>query len=121
MKRRLLLASALLAPSWALAHEPRVGPHGGTLVDAGAYHVEVTMKGTAVDVYLSDAADKPVAAAGFKGTVMLAIDGKSQRVVLAPADGNRLTGQSTVTASGPLKGAVLLTTPDGKTAQAKLN
>lgn len=121
MQRRLILATLLLAPSLALAHEPRVGPHGGTLVDAGPYHVEVLMKGTTVDVYVSDVADKPLPASGFKGTAILVIDGKSQRVALAAASANRLTGQSGIAATGPLKGAVLLVAPDGKSAQAKLN
>jgi hypothetical protein len=90
-------------------------------VDAGPYHVEVTAKGTTVDVYVSDGSDKPLPAAGFKATAILAIDGKPQRIVLGPADGNRLTGQSTMAMQGVLKGAVLLTAPDGKTAQAKID
>jgi hypothetical protein len=121
MNRRLFLAAAALVPSLAHAHEPRKGPHGGTLVDAGAYHVEVVMKGVTVDVYVSDGADRPVPATGFKATAILAIDGKPQRIVLEPADGNRLTGQSTIAASGVPKGAVLLTASDGKTAQARID
>jgi hypothetical protein len=110
-----------LVPSLAHAHEPRKGPNGGTLVDAGAYHVEVVMKGVTVDVYVSDGADRPVPAAGFKATAILAIDGKPQRVVLEPADANRLTGKSPVADAGALKGAVMLVAPDGNTAQARLN
>ncbi len=121
MKRRLFLAAVALLPSMASAHEPRKGPHGGILVDAGPYHIEVAMKGTTVDVYVTDGADRPVLAVGFKATAILAIDGKPQRIVLGPADGNRLTGQSTITMSGAPKGAVLLTAPDGKTAQAKVD
>ena len=120
MKRRSFIAAGILLPSLAFAHEPRKGPHGGVLVDAGPYHVEVTAKGTTIDVYVSDGADRPLPATGFKATAILAIDGKPQRIVLGPADSNRLTGQSTIAAQGALKGAVLLTAPDGKTAQAKL-
>lgn len=121
MKRRTFIAAGSLVPSWAFAHEPRKGPHGGVLVDAGPYHVEVTVKGTTVDVYVSDGGDRPLPAAGFKATAILAIDGKPQRIVLGPADSNRLTGQSTIAVQGALKGAVLLTAPDGKTAQAKID
>lgn len=120
MHRRLFLAALALVPSLAQAHEPRKGPHGGILVDAGAYHVEIVMKGVTVEVYVSDGADRPVPAAGFKATAILAIDGKPQRIVLAPADGNKLAGQSAIATQGALKGAVLLTAPDGKTAQAKI-
>jgi hypothetical protein len=121
MKRRSLIAAGVLAPSLAFAHEPRKGPHGGILVDAGPYHVEVTVKGTTIDVYVSDGGDRPLPAAGFKATAILAIDGKPQRIVLGHADSNRLTGQSPMAAQGTWKGAVLLTAPDGKTAQAKID
>ena len=120
MKRRMFLAAATLAPMTARAHEPRKGPHGGILVDAGAYHVELAITGMTVDVYISDGADRPVPAAGFRAMAILVIDGKTQRIVLGPADGNRLTGQSSAAASGAPKGAVLLTAPDGKTAQARI-
>ncbi|MSP04260.1 MAG: hypothetical protein EXR05_03245 [Acetobacteraceae bacterium] len=121
MKRRFLIAAGSLVPSWALAHEPRTGPHGGVLVDARPYHVEVTVKGTTVDVYVSDGSDRPLPAIGFKATAILTIDGKPQRIVLVPVDSNRLTGQLAFAAQGALKGAVLLTAPDGKTTQAKID
>lgn len=125
MKRRLFLAAIAMAPAAppapAHAHEPRKGPHGGVLVDAGAYHVEIVTKGTTVDVYVSDGADKPLPAAGFRATAILAIGGKPQRIALGPAEGNRLTGQAGLAVSGPPKGAVLLTAPDGKTAQARID
>ncbi len=111
MKRRAFVAAGSLVPSWALAHEPRKGPHGGVLVDAGPYHVEVTVKGTTVDVYVSDGGDRPLPAAGFKATAILAIDGKPQRIVLVPADSNRLTGQSTIAAQGGFEGCCPIDRP----------
>jgi hypothetical protein len=42
------LGTLLLIPASAWAHEPRKGPNGGELVDAGSYHVEVVGKGTAM-------------------------------------------------------------------------
>lgn len=114
------LAIALLATP-ALAHEPRKGPNGGELVDAGAYHIEVVGRGTAVEVLVSDAADKPVSAVGFKGTAIMVIDGRTQRIALEPtADGKKLVG----TAPAPVtsvKGAVQLTDRDGKTATGRIN
>lgn len=120
MQRRLILATLLLAPSWALAHEPRVGPHGGVLVDAGPFHVEITATGANLEVFVSDAQDKPLPAAGFKGTAVLVMNGKPHRVALEATRPDRLTGQAAVAIGAPLKGVILLTSPDGKTANAKL-
>ena len=115
-----LLALVLLAGP-VHAHEPTKGPNGGMTVDAGAYHVELVARAAKVDVFVTDSGNQPVPAAGFRGTAILVVDGKAQRIVLSPADGNRLTG----TASAPLpanpKGAVQLSLPDGKTAQGKFN
>ncbi len=97
------------------------GPNGGDLVDAGNYHIEVIGKGTALEVLVSDAADKPLSASGFKALAIMVIDGKTQRIALQPSpDGKKLTG----TAPTPIttvKGAVQLTDPGGKTATGRIN
>lgn len=120
---RLFTAAALLAASvlTASAHEPRKGPNGGALVDAGkSYHVELIAKGSEeVVVILSDINDKPVVAAGFKANAILIVGGKTQRFALEPADGSRLVGKAPVAIPAGTKGAVQLTAPDGATAQAK--
>ena len=117
---RLALIAALLAASGAYAHEA-TGTHGGRVADAGDFHVELVTKGEAVDVYVSDAKQKPVAIAGFKGTAILVVGGKPARVVLEPADGNRLTGKATGALGDRPKGAVQLTAPDGASASGKFN
>mgnify|MGYP001300149638 CR=1 FL=1 len=117
------IATSVLATSIAAAtaHEPRKGPNGGALVDAGrSYHVElITKGGDEVVVILSDLNDKPVSAAGFKANAILIVGGKAQRFVLEPADGSRLVGKAPVAIPAGTKGAVQLTAPDGATAQAK--
>ncbi len=114
-------AAVLITSVPACAHEPRKGPNGGELVDAGSYHIEVIGKGTAIEVLVSDATDKPISASGFKALAIMVIDGKSQRIALEPtADGKKLTG----TAPAPLssvKGAVQLTDREGKTATGRIN
>lgn len=103
----------------ALAHQPRTGPHGGPMVDAGSYHVEVVTQEKAIEVFVSDLADKPLSAAGFKALAILAVEGKALRVSLEPAgDGSRLAGAAETVLPKPIKGAVQLTAPDGKTATA---
>ena len=112
------LVASLLAAS---AHEPRKGPNGGALVDAGkSYHVELVTKGNdEVVVVLSDINDKPVPSAGFKASAILIVGGKAQRFALEPMEGSRLVGKAPVAIPAGTKGAIQLTAPDGATAQAK--
>jgi hypothetical protein len=118
--KALVLALSLLTVP-AFAHEQRKGPNGGALVDAGNYHVEVIGAGTTLDVLVSDGNDKPLSASGFKALAIIVIDGKTQRIQLAPtADGAKLTGTSPAPITS-VKGAVQLTDKDGKTATGRIN
>jgi hypothetical protein len=70
-------------------------------------------------VFVSDASDKPVSPAGFKGTAILVVDGKPQRIALAPDGDTRLAGKAAVVLPKEPKGVVQLSAPNGKTAQAR--
>lgn len=118
--RYLLMAALLTLSGSAWAHDTK-GPHGGRIADAGKYHVEMVVKSSTVDVFVSDASDKPVAISGFKGTAILVAGGKSQRVVLEPVDGTRLSGNAAAALPDQAKGVVQLTAPDGKTIQGKFD
>ena len=120
MYAKWLLIGALTWSGAALAHEAK-GKHGGRIVDAGSYHVEMVLKSDTIDVFISDASEKPVATSGFKGTAILVVNGKSQRIVLAPVEGTRLSGSATAALPEKPKGVVQLTSPDGKTSQAKFD
>jgi hypothetical protein len=114
----LTLALAVSAP--LAAHEAAKGQNGGLRVDAGQYHTELLVDGSPnVTVFLSDADDKPIPAAGFKATAILIIDGKSQRIELKPADASRMVGIASAPVKLGVKGVVQLTAPDGSTAQGK--
>lgn len=115
----LIIAGALAAAMPALAHDVAKGPHGGRIADTGTYHVELVANQYAVEVFVSDASDKPVSPAGFKGTAILVVDGKPQRIALAPDGDTRLTGKAAVVLPKEPKGVVQLSAPDGKTAQAR--
>jgi hypothetical protein len=123
MKLTQIAAMALLITtmSIALAHAPKVGAHGGPQADAGSYHVEVVSQGTTLQVFLRDHSDKAVLTTGYKGTAIFVIDGKPQRIPLAPAGDNKLTGTSAVPIPSEPKGAVQITPPSGSTVQAKFN
>ncbi len=120
MYAKFLLIGALLTSGSALAHDAK-GKNGGRIADAGSYHVEMVVKSETVEVFISDEGDKPISASGFKGAAILVAAGKSQRVVLAPADGTRLSGSATASLPNQPKGVVQLTGPDGRTSQAKFD
>ena len=114
------LALGLMTGAVAHAHEAAKGRNGGLRVDAGTFHTELVVDGTpTVTVFLSDADDKPIAAAGFKANAILVIDGKSQRFPLTPAEGSKLVGTAPAPVNPGVKGAIQITAPDGATAQAK--
>ena len=118
MRIHIWVLVVLLVAVPAGAHETN-GPNGGQVVDIGPFHAELAAKGNTVDIYVTDTADKAVPAAGYKGVAILLIGGKSERVVLEAAGGNRLTGTSGVALPQRPKGVIRLTAPDGKTIQAK--
>ena len=115
----LAVVGSLLLTTAVVAHGPAKGPNGGRQADAGDYHVELVTKDTDLTVYLRTDKDKDVEATGHKATAFLVIGGKPQWIELVPAGGNRLSGKSAEPVSATSKGAVQITAPSGKTAQAK--
>jgi hypothetical protein len=115
------LASILLTALPAAAHEVEKGPNGGRVVEAGGYHVELVAKENAVNVFVTDAGEKPVSVNGFKGVAIFTISGKAQRVPLEPKEGARLSGTSPVALPAEPVGVVQITAPDGKTAQGRFH
>jgi hypothetical protein len=123
MKLKMATAAFVMFATTSLvfAHAPKVGANGGAQADAGSFHVEVVSQGTTLQVFLRDHGDKAVPTAGYKGTAIFVIDGKPQRVPLAPAGENKMTGSAAVSIPSEPKGAVQITTPTGNTVQAKFN
>jgi hypothetical protein len=115
------LAGILLIALPAGAHDVDNGPHGGRVVEAGANHIELVVKTNSVDVFVTDAGDKPVSINGFKGVAILTINGKAQRIVLEPKENIRLSGTSPIALPAQPVGVVQLTAPDGKTAQGRFH
>jgi hypothetical protein len=112
----LLAALVMAAPAWA--HDAK-SLHGGRIVFAGNFHVEMVAKGDTIDVYLIDHHNKQMALAGYKGLAILSVDGKSQRIVLETGDGGRLTGKAAGALPAQPKGVVQITPPGGTTVSAK--
>jgi hypothetical protein len=120
MKKFLLVAALLSSSAGAWAHDHR-GSNGGRVEDAGSYHVELVSKADKVDLYISDANEKPISATGFKAVGVFVVNGKAQRIAMEPAGNARLSGTASDALSAQPKGVVQLTSPDGKTVQAKFN
>jgi hypothetical protein len=126
MKRFTLALVLLLTPALsplplaAQGHSHDKGKNGGQVTDAGSYHVEAVAKGETLTVYLNDHdSDKPIPTAGFKGLAILVVGGKTERVTLAPAGQNELSGKAAVALKGPIKGAIQITNARNSTVQAK--
>jgi hypothetical protein len=118
MKQHALLIALTLAMAGpAIAHGEK-GAHGGSLAENKDFHVELVAKQTSVEVYLTDANEKAMAATGYKGIAILTVGGKAQRIELTPAQ-DKLTGTSPVALPAQPKGVVQITKPDGKTSQVK--
>ena len=113
-----LLASVACTAAWA--HDPKP-QHGGSVVVAGNYHVELVAKGTQVEVYLLDHSDKPVTTKGRKGLAILVIEGKSVRIPLESVEDKRLSGTAPTAMARAPKGVVQITEPTGGTVNARFN
>jgi len=119
MNAKFLFAAALLCWSAGASAHDHKGTNGGSVADAGSYHVELVSKSDKLDLFVSDENHKSIPVTGFKAVAILVVDGKSQRILLEPAGSARLSGTATVALPAQPKGVVQLTGPDGKTAQAK--
>jgi len=107
-----------LASLPAAAHEVLKGPHGGRVVEAGTHHIELVVNSMTVDVFVTDANDKVIPIAGYKGIAILTVGGRAQRIDLTAKD-DRLSGTSPIALPEQPNGVVQLTTPDGKTSQGR--
>ncbi|SMH61568.1 hypothetical protein [Azospirillum agricola] len=124
MKFVQLLVSAVLfaAPASALAHGPSVGPHGGPVADAGAYHAELIVQGSEVVLYVTDGSDKPVDVTGAKAEATILANKQTQKVVLEPAGDNTLKGKANLTETPDgIKVVTALTMPGQKPVQARFD
>ena len=117
MKKFRMVAALLCSSARAWAHDHR-GSNGGRVEDAGSYDVELVSKSDKVDLYISDANQKPIAEPGSRPSAFLSstarpsdCDGTCRARGLSGTAGDALSAQP--------KGVVQLTSPDGKTVQAK--
>ena len=90
-------------------------------MEAGAHHVELVLNDKAVQVFVTNSADKPVSVTGFKGLAILTVSGKAQRIALEPKESTHLSATAPVQLPSNVEGVVQLTGPDGKIAQGRFH
>ena len=116
----IAVTSAVALPIAALAHEVAKGPNGGPVVDSSGHHVEMVAKGADLTLFLTDEADKPLAAAGAKNARAIVQEGgKTATVPLQPAEPNKLVGQLSQPLGKGARVVVSATLADGHAVQAR--
>ena len=119
MTFRTAIFAALLLASPALAHgDAPIPAHGGVVVEGGEHWVELKVAGDQVTAWVSDQDNKPVSGTQLGGKATVLMGGKSQVVVLSPAEGNSVTGKLSAPAMGQVT-AVLDLKAGGKPVQVK--
>ena len=122
MKLKMFAAAiALIVAMPAIAHAPKP-QHGGRIVLASSFHVEMVAQDNAITIHLVDHDDKAVAVNGYKGVAILTVGGKSERVVLEPSkDAKVMSGKAAVALPKQPKGVVQITPPNGKVVSARFD
>ena len=100
-----------------------VGPNGGQLRMAGAYHFELLVvknskdaKNNAIKVFVMDHANTPVATAGATANLVLVAGKQKAKVTLKPEGNNALVGEATYASVPEMKVVANITMP-GQSAQ----
>lgn len=120
MHRSMTALAIIGFVSTASAHEVSKGPNGGPVVDVAGHHVEMVAKGTEFVLYLTDAADKPLASAGTKAARAIVQDaGKTATVALSAIEPNKLVGTLARPLGSGARIVVSATLADGHALQAR--
>ncbi len=123
LPRVILAATAILvsltAPSLSEGVWP--GPNGGTMVDAGSFHIELIVKNTEYRLNIYDHVDKPVAVAQATAVLTVMVGEEKEKLSMQPVGPNSLAVQGAMKRSGAAKVLVLLRVPDQASAIARFD
>lgn len=111
MPHRFLLAALLgLLPAPVFAHSMVNGPHGGEVEDAnpGPMHIETVVKGTTVNVFLSDGDGNAMKMSGVTGSIIVLADEKKVSFDLSASGADMLTGSGNFADDPHMKALVTL-------------
>lgn len=118
----MIVAAMTLWASAAVAqhsHGSMKGPNGGPMQDIVGIHAELVLAGNAVTLNILDEANKPIAAKGFSGSVLIVSGGSRETVQLVPAGDSALKGEAKnpVAAGAPV--TLVLKNAAGKSGKVK--
>jgi nitrogen fixation protein FixH len=109
LSRIAILMMLLAAPGFAGAQGHAHSHHGGQEVKIGTYEAELVVAGSEITLYVNDAKDQKVDAAGFTATAVVLAKGNQQKTVdLAPAGENKLVGKFDFPVEGKFRATVTL-------------
>ena len=120
-KLMMIAAATLMLAAPALAqhkHGATKGPSGGTVEDVAGVHAEFVSSGASLTFNILDELNKPLAAKGYTGSVLIVSGSERETVQLTPTD-NALKGEAK---KGIPAGAAItlqLKTDAGKSGQAR--
>ena len=116
----VMFAATLLCLSLAArADGPAIGPNGGQLRDAGKYHLELTIKDTALTVYVTGSKDAKVATKGASSSATVLVGKTTSSVKLEPSGENTLAGNGSFQPAPDMKVVVSITLPGQPPVQAR--
>ncbi len=112
----LLLLACVFVSSLAWAHSDEyldtvAAPHGGQLRMAGAFHFELVVTATALQIYVTDHAGKAVSTQGASGNAIALGKAGKQTIALSPRGENGLEGSGTFDPAQALKAVVTISLP----------
>jgi hypothetical protein len=120
MRIVVLIAALLVWPGLASAQHSHgtKGPNGGVMQDVAGVHAELVTAGAAITINVYDESNKPVAATGMTGSVLIVSGGERETVQLT-ASGNALKGEAKKPVAAGSAVTLVLRKPDGKSGQVK--
>ena len=115
----MFAATLLFLSVAARADGPTIGPNGGQVRDAGKYHLELTVKDTALTVYVTGSKDAKIATKGATGTATVLAGKSTSNVKLEPGSENVLAGNGSFQPVPDMKVVVSVTLPGQPPVQAR--
>ncbi len=122
MKTFLIAAAMMLWAGLAVAqhsHGSTKGPNGGAVQDVAGVHAELVLAGNAVTINILDENNKPTAAKGFSGTVLIVSGASRETVQLAAAGDSALKGEAKAAIPAGATVTLVLKNAAGKSGQVK--
>ena len=111
----MLAAPALAQHKHGASHK---GPNGGPVEDVAGVHAEFVSSGPSLTFNILDEANKPIAAKGYTGSVLIVSGSERETVQLTAAD-NALKGEAKKAVPAGAAVTLQLKTDAGKSGQAR--